>query len=140
MQNFSIKECNKGHNLFLADNGWTLVQKGKKGVQGILSLYHVFIDTCASYASTLQKSFLKNLRLQEHGLVGHSNTGSCGMDKVGTMGTIKKMWYNKGGVATIVPLKILEEIFPILYQSHKGMNLLNLRISVVFDVKVIYHL
>ncbi len=122
MQNFSIKECNEGHNLFLVDDGSTLVQKGKKGVQGILSPYHVFIGTCASYASTPHKSFLKNLRLQERGLVGHSNAGSCGMDEAGTMGAIEKMWYNKGSVATIVPLRVLERIFPILYQSHKGMN------------------
>jgi hypothetical protein len=92
MQNFLIKECNKGHNLFSADDGWTLIQKGKKGVQGILSPNHVFINTCASYASTPHKSFLENLRLQERSLVEHSNTGSCGMDKAGTMGTIKKMW------------------------------------------------
>ncbi len=32
------------------------------------------------------------------------------------------MWYNKGNVATIVPLKVLERIFPILYQFYKGMN------------------
>ncbi len=38
------------------------------------------------------------------------------------MGAIKKMWYNKGGITTIVPLKVLEWIFPILYQSHKGVN------------------
>jgi hypothetical protein len=37
VQNFSIKECDKGHNLFVMDDGWTLIQKGKKGVQGILS-------------------------------------------------------------------------------------------------------
>jgi hypothetical protein len=114
--------CNEGHNLFSADDGWTLIQKGKKGVQGILSPYHVFIDMCVSYGSTLHKSFLENLRLQERGLVGHSNAGSCGMDEAGTKGAIKKMWYNEGGVATMVSLKVLERIFPILYQSHKGMN------------------
>ncbi len=34
----------------------------------------------------------------------------------------RKVWYNEGGVAIIVPLKMLEQIFPISYQSHKGMN------------------
>ncbi len=63
VQNFSIKECNEGHILFAVDDGWTLIQKGKKGVQGILSPYHVFYNTCASYASTPHKSFLENLRL-----------------------------------------------------------------------------
>jgi hypothetical protein len=82
----------------------------------------VFIDTCANYASTPNKNFLENVKLQERGLVGHSNAGSCGMDRAGQMGAIEKMWYNEGGVTTIVPLKMLERIFPISYQSHKGMN------------------
>ena len=122
VQNLSIEDCHEGHNLFLTDDGCALVQKGKTGVQGLLSPWHVFIDTCASYASTPNKNFLENVKLQERGLVGHNNAGSCGMDRVGLMGAIEKMWYNEGGVATIVPLKMLERIFLISYQSHKGMN------------------
>ena len=123
MQNLSIEECHEGHNLFSTDDGCILVQKGKTGVRGLLSPWHVFIDTCASYACMPNKNFLENVKLQERGLVGHSNAGSCGMDRAGQMGAIEKMWYNEGGVATIVPLKMLERIFLILYQSHKGMNL-----------------
>ncbi len=122
VQNLSIENCYEGHNLFLTDDGCALVQKGKTGVQGLLSPWHVFINTCTSYASTPNKNFLENVRLQERGLVGHSNAGSCGMDRAGRMGAIEKVWYNEGGVATIVPLKMLERIFPISYQSHKGMN------------------
>jgi hypothetical protein len=44
------------------------------------------------------------------------------MDKVGKLRMIKHMWLNKGGVASIVPLKILEKIWPILYHSSRGMN------------------
>jgi hypothetical protein len=122
VQILSIKECHEGHNLFSTDEGCILVQKGKTGVRGLLSPWHVFIDTCTSYASTPNKNFLENVKLQERGLMGHSNAGSCGMDQAGGMGAIEKMWYNKGGVATIVPLKMLEQIFPISYRSHKGMN------------------
>jgi hypothetical protein len=43
VQNLSIKECDKGHNLFSADNGCTLVQKEKTGVWGLL--YH---GSCSS--------------------------------------------------------------------------------------------
>ena len=32
------------------------------------------------------------------------------------------MWLNEGGVATVVPLKILEQIWPITYSSHGGTN------------------
>jgi hypothetical protein len=32
------------------------------------------------------------------------------------------MWLNKGGIASVVPLKILEKTWPITYSLHKGMN------------------
>ncbi len=40
----------------------------------------------------------------------------------GDLGAIKKMWLNKCGVESIIPLKILEMIWPISYHSKKGMN------------------
>ena len=88
---------------------------------GVLLKYHVYIDTCASYSSTPYPELLKNIEQQKHGLVGHSNTGSCGMDKAGDFGAIKQVWLNKDGVATIVSLKILEQIWPVTYNSrHHG--------------------
>ncbi len=50
-------------------------------------------------------------------LIRHSNAGSCGMDTAKEMGAIKQMWLNKGGVANIAPLKILEKIWPVTYGS-----------------------
>ena len=44
------------------------------------------------------------------------------MDRAGDLGQIKQMWLNEGGVASVVPLKILEKIWPITYSLHKGMN------------------
>ncbi len=49
--------------------------------------------------------------MQEHGLVGHSNVGMCGVDTAGDMGAIEQMWLNEGGVAAIVSLKVLEKIW-----------------------------
>jgi hypothetical protein len=43
--------------------------------------------------------------MQAHGLVGHSNAGLCKMNLSGELGAIKQMWLNKGGMATIIPLK-----------------------------------
>jgi hypothetical protein len=43
-------------------------------------------------------------------------------DMAGNLGAIKKMWLNKCGVLSIIPLKILKMIWPILYHSKKGMN------------------
>ncbi len=67
VQNFNINDCDKEHNLFLAYDGYGLVQKQAKGVQGILSPYHAYIDTCASYASTPYPELLSNLKKELRG-------------------------------------------------------------------------
>ncbi len=116
MQNLDIDIYNKAHSLFSANKGLTMVQDEKEeklGVCGILSKHHVYIDTCASYASTPYPELLENMRKQARGLVGHSNAGSCGMDTAGEMGAVKQMWLNKGRVATIIPLKVLKKIWPV---------------------------
>ena len=50
VQNLNIDDCDNEHNLFLANDGYGLIQKQAKGVQGILSPYHAYIVTCKSYA------------------------------------------------------------------------------------------
>ena len=52
IQNINVNSCNKEHILFSADDGYGLVQKQAKGARGILSPHHMYINTCASYAST----------------------------------------------------------------------------------------
>jgi hypothetical protein len=73
VQNLSIKECDEGHGLLTAqdEEECTLAQESSvhrwangrpqlssgpfgngEGVRGILSLDHLYIDTCATYAST----------------------------------------------------------------------------------------
>jgi hypothetical protein len=39
------------------------------------------------------------------------------MDTAGDMGAIEQMWLNKGGVGAIMPLKVLEKIWSITYDS-----------------------
>ena len=118
VQNLNINDCEEGHGLFLSkkDEGLAIVQdkeKEEKGVQSILSKHHLYINTCASYASTPYCKHLGNMEVQERGLVGHSNMGPCGMDTTRDMGAIKQKWLNEGGVAAIVPLKVLKKIWPI---------------------------
>jgi hypothetical protein len=72
---------------------------------------------CTSYTSTPYPKLLENMRKQALSLVGHSNAGSCGMDTGREMGAIKQMWLKKRGVATIIPLKVLEKIWPVTYDS-----------------------
>jgi len=117
IQYLNVDDCSKEHSLFLADDGYGLVQKQAKGVRGILSPYHAFIDTCASYSSTPYPELLSNLKKQAHGLIGHSNAGSCGMDLSGSLGALEQVWLNEGGVVTIIPLKQLEKLCPVVYDS-----------------------
>jgi len=118
IQNLNINDCNEEHNLFPADDGHGLIQKQAKGVQGILSPYHVYIDTCASYSITPYPELLSNLKKQVGGLIGHSNVGSCKMD---SLGALEQVWLNKGGVVMIIPLKQLEKLCPVVYDStHNG--------------------
>jgi hypothetical protein len=120
IQNLNIDNCSKEHNLFSADNGYGLIQKQAKGVRGILSPYHAYIDTCASYSSTPYKELLSNLKKQARGLICHSNAGSCGMDSSGSLGDLEQVWFNEGGVATIIPLKQLEKLCPVRYNSSRN--------------------
>ena len=41
------------------------------------------------------------------------------MDTPREMGAVKQMWPNKSGVATIIPLKVLEKIWPLTYDSRR---------------------
>ncbi len=61
------------------------------GVHDILSPYHMFINTCASYASTPYPQILYHLTKQARGLVGHSNAGLCRMNSRSELGAIKQM-------------------------------------------------
>jgi len=120
VQNLNIDDCSEEHSLFSADDGYGLVQKQAKGVRGILSPYHAYIDTCASYSSTPYPELLSKLKKQARGLIGHSNAGSCGMDSSGSLGALKQVWLNEGGVATIIPLKQLEKLCPVKYDSTRN--------------------
>ncbi len=86
-------------------------------MRGILNQDHVYIDTCASYASTPYPELLADVKKEKRGLIGHTNAGSTGMEMTGSLGAIPKMWVNEGGVATIIPLKELEKIWRVTYDS-----------------------
>jgi hypothetical protein len=121
VQNLNIGDCNDEHSLFSADDGYGLIQKQAKGVQGILSPYHAYIDTCASYSSTPYSELLSNLKKQASGLIGHSNAGLCRMDLSDSLGALEQVWFNEGGVAAIIPLKQLKKLCPMVYDStHHG--------------------
>jgi hypothetical protein len=119
-----------GVNIFSTNSGVQgcdgeviMVQKGcKLGCTRILNPNHLYIDTCATYASTPHAHFLDNLKKQGSYLRGHTNAGSAIMTHAGAMGDLKKVWLNEGGVASVVPLKLLKQIQPVSYHSARGMN------------------
>jgi len=117
IHNLNIEDCNKEQNLILANTGYWLVQKQAKGVHSIYSPYHAYIVTCASFSSTPYPELLLNLKKQACRLIGHSNAGSCGMDSSGLLGTLDQVWLNVGRVATIIPLKQLKKLCPMVYDS-----------------------
>ncbi len=39
------------------------------------------------------------------------------MDSSGSLGDLEQVWFNEGGVATIIPLKQLEKLCPVRYDS-----------------------
>ncbi len=133
VQNLNIEDCVQEHSLFLADDDYGMFQQekkvitkemhfpwGKRGIRGIPSPHHVYIDTCATFASTPYPHLLTNLKKDEHALMGHSNMGLGGMEMSGEMGAVNQMWLNEGGVATIIPLKVLEKIWPVMYDSRRN--------------------
>ena len=71
-------------------------------------------------SSTPYPELLLNLKKQARGLIGHSNAGSCGMDSSGSLGALEQVWLNEGGVATIIPLKQLEKLCPVVYDSTRN--------------------
>ncbi len=122
IQNFTIKEFDDGHGLFLANKEDEYLFEQNKGAESILSPDHLYINTCASYPKLLYAHLLDNLMKQLCDLCGHTNSRSPTMDMVGNLGAIKKMWLNECGVASVVSLKVLKMIWPISYHSKKGMN------------------
>jgi hypothetical protein len=97
VQHLSVEECDDGHGLLTAQGkvGRTLAQHSGKGVQGLLSPDHIYIDTCGSYASTPYKNILGSLKEQQWGLCGHTNLGSMMMDQAGSLGAMEKVWLNE---------------------------------------------
>jgi hypothetical protein len=122
IKNFTIKEFNHGHGLVLANKEDECMFLQNKGAEPILSLDHLYIDTCASHQSMPYAHLLDNLMQYLCGLHGHTNSRSTAMDMAGDLGAIKKMWLKICGVVSDVPLNVLEMIWPILYHSKKGMN------------------
>jgi hypothetical protein len=139
IDNLNVDEYDDAHALFSTEDGpqsdhelqecgesqeCAFAQRGGRGrrVRGVLQPNHLYIDTCASYASTPYRSLLKNVQESDRDLVGHSNCGSTTMTTVGDLGNIRGMCLNESGVANIVPLDLISKIWRITYDSHGGMN------------------
>ncbi len=95
VQNLSVEECNDSHGLLTAQDEaeCALPQGSGRGVHGILSPDHLYIDTCATYASMPYAHLPNNLRKQMRGLCGHTNSGSTTMN-----GQSRQLWSHQEDV------------------------------------------
>ncbi|KAL7503385.1 hypothetical protein ACHAXN_001183 [Cyclotella atomus] len=77
--------------------GLSMLQGGEEQQRGpsILKKNHLYVDTCATYASTPYPEILTGISQQGSGLIGHGNAGSVLMDQAGSLGAISEVWVNK---------------------------------------------
>lgn len=82
-----LQECQDG------SKEYAFAQREEKGpgIRGILHRDHLYINTCASYASTPYRSLLGNVHRPSRGLVGYSNCSSMTMTEMGQLGKIQGM-------------------------------------------------
>ncbi len=91
-------------------------------IHGTLQLNHLYIDTCASYASTPCHNFLTAIHVVEWGLVGHSSCGPTTMTEQGCLGQVGDFWLNESGIANIIPPEQIAKIWRVTYNPAAGMN------------------
>jgi hypothetical protein len=110
VRNFTIEEFNDGYSLFSTNKEDKCMFMKNKGAELIILLDHLYINTCASYPSMPYAHLLDNLMKHLRGFCSHTISRSTTMDMADDLGAIKKMWLNKYGVASVLPLKVLEMI------------------------------
>ena len=102
-------------------HGFSMLQgEPKRKVPGILKPNHMYVDTCASYASSPYPELLESIEKQKRGLMGHGNAGSTFMGESGSLGKVKNVWVNKGGIANILPFSELIKICRVTFDSDKS--------------------
>ena len=89
VDNLNINDCDQEHGLIVCnDLEHNMVQKGD--LHGVLNPKHLYIDTCATYASTPYPELLTNINTGRKGLIGHGNAGSTFMKETGDLSKLKK--------------------------------------------------
>jgi hypothetical protein len=102
-------------------HGYSMVQGGeKRRPPEILKKNHLYVDTCASYASTPYPELLDEIKKQTVGLLGHGNAGSTFMGESGKLEGLKDVWINQDGIANIVPFSVLIKICRVTFDSDEG--------------------
>jgi hypothetical protein len=105
-------------------DGFSMIQGGSNQRTGpsILKPNHLYVDTCASYASTPYPELFTGIKTEDRGLIGHGNAGSTVMGETGHLGKLNKAWVNRGGIANIVPFNELIKHCRVTFDSTEGNN------------------
>jgi hypothetical protein len=108
-------------NFNIHEEGISMLQRGaERRGPSILKANHLYVDTCASYASTPYPEILTSVERKSRGLVGHGNAGSTVMGESGTLGGLKNVWVNQGGIANILPFSQLIKMCRVTFDSEHG--------------------
>jgi hypothetical protein len=108
-------------NFNIHREGVDLLQGGnRRRGPSILRPNHLYVDTCASYASTPYPELLISIEKRGNGLVGHSNAGSTVMGESGSLEGLKNVWVNESGIANIIPFSELIKMCRVTFDSEAG--------------------
>ncbi|KAL7447592.1 hypothetical protein ACHAXS_006643 [Conticribra weissflogii] len=97
--------------LMIEEHGISMLQARKT-----LNPNHFYVDTCATYSSSINKDFLSDIHETNQGLHGHCNAESIYINKKGKFGRLD-MWFNPTGIANLISFHRLEKLYNISYST-----------------------
>lgn len=91
-------------------------QKDARGTTGGLRASRLYLDTCTTNNQCVNKAYLTGIHTIEKPLTMHTNASSSLSNQKGKLGSIL-FWLNPGGLASMVSLRTLENLFHVYYDS-----------------------
>jgi len=80
----------------------------------------LFLDTCTTFPLATNPEFLKNIKPAEKALKYATNAGGNKLTKTGSLGSMGGVYLDTTGLASVTPLKKLEEMFEeVKYSSRE---------------------
>lgn len=77
---------------------------------------YYYLDTCATYSSSINADHLSGIHTASQGFQGHCNAGTLYINKVRKFGKLD-MWLNPAGIANLISFHQLEKLYNISYST-----------------------